>query len=115
MRVIVNGIDVTGRDAYIDRADGWFIKPTTPTSSIHATESDWSSIRTISGAYTYNYDDPTAFENDKTVKIKFYKNVPLNSDSIKLQIGGYGWSIDGIHQSDFGNQVYATCILKEFI
>lgn len=106
MRIIVNGNDVTGIDAYIERTDGWYITKDIDPSLIKLAKGDnWGNVVLFSTDYNSN---PAA----KPVKIHFYNNVPSVDDEIKLLVGGYGWSDDGIHQTNEGNQTYGSCILK---
>jgi hypothetical protein len=106
MRIIVNGNDVTGIDAYIERTDGWYINNDVEPSLIKLAKGDnWGKVTLFSTDYNSN---PAA----KPVKIHFYNNVPSTDDEIKLLVGGYGWSDDGVHQTDKGNQTYGSCILK---
>lgn len=101
-RVWVNGVDVTGIDAYVERTDGWFVTSDVDPSLIHLTQGqDWNQIVPFATDYGV-----------KPVKVHFYGNVPASGDTIQLVVGGYGWSDDGVHQTESGNQTYGSCILK---
>lgn len=101
-RVWVNGVDVTGIDAYVERTDGWFVTSDIDPSLIHLTQGQ-------------NWNHVVPFATDygiKPVRVHFYGNVPASGDTIQLVVGGYGWSNDGVHQTESGNQTYGSCILK---
>lgn len=101
-RVWVNGVDVTGIDAYVERTDGWFVTSDVDPSLIHLTQGqDWNQVVPFATDYAV-----------KPVKVHFYGNVPASSDTIQLVVGGFGWSDDGVHQTESGNQTYGSCILK---
>lgn len=101
-RVWVNGVDVTGIDAYVERTDGWFVTSDVDPSLIHLTQGqDWNQVVPFATDYGI-----------KPVRVHFYGNVPASGDTIQLVVGGYGWSNDGIHQTESGNQTYGSCILK---
>jgi len=101
-RVWVNGVDVTGIDAYVERTDGWFVTSDVDPSLIHLTQGqDWNQVV----PFATDYDI-------KPVRVHFYGNVPASGDTIQLVVGGYGWSDDGVHQTESGNQTYGSCILK---
>ena len=101
-RVWVNGVDVTGIDAYVERTDGWFVTSDVDPSLIHLMQGqDWNQVVPFATDYAV-----------KPVKVHFYGNVPASSDTIQLVVGGFGWSDDGVHQTESGNQTYGSCILK---
>lgn len=101
-RVWVNGVDVTGIDAYVERTDGWFVTSDVDPSLIHLTQGqDWNQVVPFATDYGI-----------KPVRVHFYGNVPASGDTIQLVVGGYGWSDDGVHQTESGNQTYGSCILK---
>lgn len=101
-RVWVNGVDVTGIDAYVERTDGWFVTSNVDPSLIHLTQGqEWYQVTTFATDYGV-----------KPVKVHFYGKVPASSDTIQLVVGGFGWSDDGVHQTESGNQTYGSCILK---
>lgn len=101
-RVWVNGVDVTGIDAYVERTDGWFVTSDVDPSLIHLTQGqDWDQVVPFATDYGI-----------KPVRVHFYGNVPASGDTIQLVVGGYGWSDDGVHQTESGNQTYGSCILK---
>lgn len=101
-RVWVNGVDVTGIDAYVERTDGWFVTSDVDPSLIHLTQGqEWYQVTTFATDYGV-----------KPVKVHFYGKVPASSDTIQLVVGGFGWSDDGVHQTESGNQTYGSCILK---
>lgn len=101
-RVWVNGVDVTGVDAYVERTDGWFVTSDVDPSLIHLTQGqDWNQVLPFATDYGV-----------KPVRVHFYGNVPKSTDTIQLVVGGYGWSDDGVHQTESGNQTYGSCILK---
>lgn len=101
-RVWVNGVDVTGIDAYVERTDGWFVTSDVDPSLIHLMQGqDWNQVVPFATDYAV-----------KPVKFHFYGNVPASSDKIQLVVGGFGWSDDGVHQTESGNQTYGSCILK---
>lgn len=98
----VNGVDVTGIDAYVERTDGWFVTSDVDPSLIHLTQGqDWNQVVPFATDYGI-----------KPVRVHFYGNVPASGDTIQLVVGGYGWSDDGVHQTESGNQTYGSCILK---
>ena len=102
LRVWVNGVDVTGIDAYVERTDGWFVTSDVDPSLIHLMQGqDWNQVVPFATDYAV-----------KPVKVHFYGNVPASSDTIQLVVGGFGWSDDGVHQTESGNQTYGSCILK---
>lgn len=101
-RVWVNGVDVTGIDAYVERTDGWFVTSDVDPSLIHLTQGqDWNQVVPFATDYGI-----------KPVRVHFYGNVPASGDTIQLVVGGYGWSDDGVHQTESGHQTYGSCILK---
>lgn len=105
MRVLVNGNDVTGIDAYVERTDGWYVSDEVAASQISLEKgSDWGDMVVFAKDYPGTGNRP--------IRIHFYANVPSAEDTIQLLVGGFGWSNDGVHQSDEGNQTYGSCILK---
>lgn len=104
MRVIVDGIDVTGISAYVERKDGWYLDELVSGSSITLPSgSVWSDVTAI------------ANDVDGDVVVHFYNNVPTGEETIQLMVSKSGWSDDGVHQSVNGNQTYANCILKSIV
>ena len=104
MRVLVNGVDVTGMSAYIDVKNGWYVKDDATIDDVELTTSDdWNDVT------------PFALDNAKgDVDIVFYKDIPTTSDQIKLICAKVGWSDDGVHQTTDGNITYSDSIIKVF-
>lgn len=104
MRVLVNGVDITGVSAYIDVKNGWYVKGDATIDDVELTASDdWNDVT------------PFALDNAKgDVDIVFYKDIPTTSDQIKLICAKVGWSDDGVHQTTNGNITYSDSIIKVF-
>lgn len=106
MRILVNGIDVTGTDAYIERTDGWYISQSALASAVTLTRSqDWNQMIKFATDYP-------SYPPKRAIKIHFYGNIPTTDDTIQLIVGNKGWSDDGVHQTDDGNKVYGKCLLQ---
>lgn len=103
MRVLVNGIDVTGVSAYVEINKGWHVKDDAAIDDVELTaEQDWNRVTQF------------ASDVDRDVDVVFYKDVPSASDTISLICAKKGWSDDGVHQSANGNITYSNCIIKVF-
>ena len=92
-KVLVNGVDVYGKDAYIEINQSYYIKDT-------LTGSDCNK--------TLLYDRSKA--TDRAIgkmKLVFTKNVPASGGSIVVQYADSLWSNDFTHPNDFGAKVYA--------
>ena len=103
MRVLVNGVDVTGVSAYVEINKGWHLKDNATIDDVELTaEQDWGRVTQF------------AADVDRDVDIVFYKDVPSASDTISLVCAKKGWSDDGTHQATNGNITYSNCIIKLF-
>lgn len=101
MRVLVNGVDVTGRRAWVHHNSGWHVKEAATISDVIPNNgNEWSGLERCS-----------LNSNNSGVTIVFYgDSIPSVDDRITLQVANTGWTRDGVHQSDEGDQVYADVI-----
>ena len=101
MRVLVNGVDVTGISAYIEINSGWHVNDIATVDEVELTTSqDWNRVTQF------------ASQVSRDVDVVFYKDTPSVSDEIKIVCANTGWSDDGTHQTADGNITYSDSIIK---
>lgn len=94
-KVLVNGVDVYGKDAYVEMAMAYRLKDTYSGASVNKTspydrsKCDW----VTNGVSPFT--------------LHFIKNVPAVDDTIEVQYADTLWSGDFCHVQDVGAQAYA--------
>ena len=97
-KVLVNGIDVYGKDCYVQGMMAYFIKDEYSGAQLNKTN-----------CYDRSKCD---WVNRGNMKLVFYKNIPSTSDTIQVQYADTIWSSDYCHPSDLGAYSYAQSYAK---
>lgn len=100
-KVLVNGIDVYGKNCYIENYYMYFADGTNVGSKLNKEE-------------TYANKSNYTHANTRKMKLVFTKNTPQIGDTIKVLFADNTWSGDYCHPNEIGSFIYGQ-IYKEFI
>ncbi len=98
-KVFVNGIDVYGKDCYIESQYAYRAKSNLSGSSLNKST-------------PYYRTNATDAVGSRSMKLVFTKNVPTSNDSVEVWYSDQIWSIDFCHPSSFGSFLYGQAYSK---
>ena len=90
-KVLVDGVDVYGKDCYIESSYRWH-----PKTSVSGTSQDFSNP----------YNKKGTDSDVGAMKLVFYKNIPASGITIEIQFAEGTWSADYCHPNILGSYLY---------
>lgn len=98
IKVLVNGVDVYGTDAYVEGTYSYYLK-----DSIQGDDCNKNGV--------YDRTNSETKKNGK-MKLVFTKNIPSSGETITVQFSDVLWSSDYCHPSNFGSYLYAQAYIS---